>query len=84
MSANIFRPGRRKEAFDPISTILTGLQEELGLKVESKKVLLDLLIIEHAERCRWRIRFYLLRFARALLGTLATMCTNGSTTSAMS
>lgn len=42
--------GSSKEAFDPISTILTGLQEELGLKVESKKVPLDLLIIEHAEK----------------------------------
>jgi uncharacterized protein (TIGR03435 family) len=43
--------GTAKEgAFDPISTILTGLQEELGLKVESKKLPLDLLIIEHAEK----------------------------------
>ncbi len=43
--------GSAKEgAFDPISTILTGLQEELGLKVESKKLPLDLLIIEHAEK----------------------------------
>jgi len=43
--------GSAKEgAFDPISTILTGLQEELGLKVESKKLPLDLLIIDHAEK----------------------------------
>jgi uncharacterized protein (TIGR03435 family) len=43
--------GSAKEtAFDPISTILTGLQEELGLKVESKKLPIDLLIIDHAEK----------------------------------
>jgi uncharacterized protein (TIGR03435 family) len=43
--------GTGKEgAFDPIGTILTGLQEELGLKVESKKLPLDLLIIDHAEK----------------------------------
>ena len=43
--------GSGKEgAFDPISTILLGLQEELGLKLESKKVTLDLLVVDHAEK----------------------------------
>ena len=43
--------GSGKEgAFDPISTILLGLQEELGLKLESKKMPLDLLIVDHAEK----------------------------------
>jgi uncharacterized protein (TIGR03435 family) len=43
--------GTGKEgAFDPISTIINGLQEELGLKVESKKMPIDLLIIDHAEK----------------------------------
>jgi uncharacterized protein (TIGR03435 family) len=35
---------------DLISMIVTGLQEELGLKLESKKVSLDLLIIDHVEK----------------------------------
>jgi uncharacterized protein (TIGR03435 family) len=43
--------GSGKEgSFDPISTILLGLQEELGLKLESKKMPLDLLIVDHAEK----------------------------------
>jgi uncharacterized protein (TIGR03435 family) len=36
--------------FDPIPMIMTGLQEELGLKLESKKMPLDLLIIDHAQK----------------------------------
>lgn len=36
--------------FDPVPMIVTGLQEELGLKLESKKVPLDLLVIDHAEK----------------------------------
>jgi uncharacterized protein (TIGR03435 family) len=36
--------------FDPIPIIITGLQEELGLKLESKKMPLDLLVIDHAEK----------------------------------
>jgi len=35
---------------DPLSIITMGLQEELGLKLESKKVTLDLLVIDHAEK----------------------------------
>ena len=43
--------GSGKEgSFDPISTILLGLQEELGLKLESKKMPLDLLIVDRAEK----------------------------------
>ena len=36
--------------FDPSAMIITGLQEELGLKLESKKMPLDLLIVDHMER----------------------------------
>lgn len=36
--------------FDPVSTIILAMQEELGLKLESKKMPLDLLIIDHAEK----------------------------------
>jgi uncharacterized protein (TIGR03435 family) len=42
--------GTAKEAFDPVATILLGLQEELGLKVESKKMVLDFWIVDHVER----------------------------------
>jgi uncharacterized protein (TIGR03435 family) len=43
--------GSGKEgSFDPVSTILLGLQGELGLKVESKKLPIDLLIVDHAEK----------------------------------
>jgi uncharacterized protein (TIGR03435 family) len=35
---------------DPIAIIMRGLQEELGLKLESKKIPLDLLVIDHAEK----------------------------------
>ncbi len=41
---------QKEGAFDPIPMIVTGLQEELGLKLESKKMPLDLLIIDHAEK----------------------------------
>jgi uncharacterized protein (TIGR03435 family) len=35
---------------DIMPVLITGLQEELGLKLESKKMPLDLLIIDHAEK----------------------------------
>ena len=35
---------------DPLSIISTGLQEELGLKLESRKTPIDLLIVDHAEK----------------------------------
>jgi uncharacterized protein (TIGR03435 family) len=38
------------EKADPLSIIQTGLQEELGLKLEQKKVPVDLLIVDHAEK----------------------------------
>jgi uncharacterized protein (TIGR03435 family) len=41
---------QKEGAFDPVPMIVTGLQEELGLKLESKKMPLDLLIIDHAEK----------------------------------
>ena len=42
--------GRGGPPIDPIPIIMTGLQEELGLKLESRKMPLDLLIIDHAEK----------------------------------
>jgi len=36
--------------FDPVATIVLAVQEELGLKLESKKMMLDLLIVDHAEK----------------------------------
>jgi uncharacterized protein (TIGR03435 family) len=36
--------------FDPVATIILALQEELGLKLEAKKLPLDLLIIDHVEK----------------------------------
>ncbi|HEY2017292.1 MAG TPA: TIGR03435 family protein [Bryobacteraceae bacterium] len=35
---------------DPVSIIMTGIQEELGLKLESRKVPLDLVIVDRAEK----------------------------------
>jgi uncharacterized protein (TIGR03435 family) len=35
---------------DPIGLIQTALQEELGLKLESRKVSLDMLVVDHAEK----------------------------------
>jgi uncharacterized protein (TIGR03435 family) len=35
---------------DPVGLVMTALQEELGLKLESRKVSLDLLIVDHAEK----------------------------------
>jgi uncharacterized protein (TIGR03435 family) len=36
--------------FDPVATIIVAMQEELGLKLESKKMPIDLLIVDHAEK----------------------------------
>jgi len=38
------------EKMDPLSMIQTGLQEELGLKLEPKKLALDLLIVDRAAK----------------------------------
>jgi len=35
---------------DPIGIVQTALQEEMGLKLESRKVALDMLIVDHAEK----------------------------------
>jgi uncharacterized protein (TIGR03435 family) len=35
---------------DPLSLIATALQEELGLKLESRKTAVDLVVIDHAEK----------------------------------
>ena len=35
---------------DPVALIIIGIQEELGLKLESRKVTLDLVIVDHAEK----------------------------------
>jgi len=35
---------------DPIPILMTGLQEELGLKLESRKMPIDLLIVDRAEK----------------------------------
>ncbi len=46
-------PGERQAGdppLDPMAMIMTALQEELGLKLESKKVALDLVIVDHAEK----------------------------------
>jgi uncharacterized protein (TIGR03435 family) len=42
--------GAGAAALDPVPIIMNGLQEELGLKLESRKVPLDLLIIDRAEK----------------------------------
>jgi uncharacterized protein (TIGR03435 family) len=42
---------RGKEmSMDPLALIVPILQEELGLKLESRKVALDLLVIDHVEK----------------------------------
>jgi uncharacterized protein (TIGR03435 family) len=41
---------QNRESMDPVSIITRGLQDELGLKLESRKMPLDLLIIDHAEK----------------------------------
>jgi len=45
-----FQPSAGGAPPDPLSIITRGLQDELGLKLESKKVTLDQLIIDHAEK----------------------------------
>jgi uncharacterized protein (TIGR03435 family) len=35
---------------DPLSIVTMALQEELGLKLESRKMPLDLLIVDHADK----------------------------------
>lgn len=35
---------------DPVSLVMTAVQEELGLKLESRKVALDMLVVDHVEK----------------------------------
>lgn len=35
---------------DPVALVISALQEELGLKLESRKVPLDMLVVDHAEK----------------------------------
>jgi len=44
------REAGASDPLDPISMIMTGVQEELGLKLESRKSPVDLLIIDGAEK----------------------------------
>lgn len=37
-------------SMDPVGLIQTALQDEMGLKLESRKVTLDMLVIDHAEK----------------------------------
>jgi uncharacterized protein (TIGR03435 family) len=42
--------GLIKDGSDIVSIMLTGLEQDLGLKVESKKLPIELLVVDHAER----------------------------------
>jgi uncharacterized protein (TIGR03435 family) len=43
-------PGANSSTFDMTSTIIMAFQEELGLKLESKKLPIDLVVVDHAEK----------------------------------
>src|SRR5262249_24518149 len=43
-------PGANASTFDMISTLIQAFHEELGLKLESKKVPLDLVVVDQAEK----------------------------------
>jgi uncharacterized protein (TIGR03435 family) len=38
------------EPMDPVALIVRGLQDELGLKIEPRKMPLDLVVVDHAEK----------------------------------
>lgn len=38
------------EPLDPVSILTRGLQEELGLKLEPRKLAIDLVVVDHAEK----------------------------------
>ncbi len=40
----------RSEPMDPLTIITRGLQEELGLKIEPRKLPIDLVVVDHAEK----------------------------------
>ncbi|HVW09410.1 MAG TPA: TIGR03435 family protein [Bryobacteraceae bacterium] len=43
-------PGGNPGQLDVMSILFTGLQEQLGLKLESKKLSVDILVIDHVEK----------------------------------
>ena len=43
-------PGNPVEAFRDLPSIFTALEEQLGLKLESGKAPIDVLVIDHVER----------------------------------
>ena len=52
LSINVakYMTGADGASLDPIGMIMTAVQEELGLKLESRKVAIDLLVVDHAEK----------------------------------
>jgi uncharacterized protein (TIGR03435 family) len=46
----VFAPRRTPELDANASSIFTALQEQLGLKLEPRRIPLDVIVIEHAER----------------------------------
>ncbi len=38
------------EPIDPLGIIMRGLQEEFGLKIEPRKLPIDLVVVDHAEK----------------------------------
>ena len=40
----------RSKPMDPLAIITRGLQEELGLKIEPRKLPIDLVVVDHAEK----------------------------------
>jgi uncharacterized protein (TIGR03435 family) len=53
VNAAKYAPGDRQAGdppLDPMAMIMTALQEELGLKLESKKLMLDLVVVDHVEK----------------------------------
>jgi uncharacterized protein (TIGR03435 family) len=45
-----FQPSAGGAPPDPLTLITRGLQEELGLKLEPRKLSLDLVVVDHAEK----------------------------------
>jgi uncharacterized protein (TIGR03435 family) len=43
-------PGSRTNEMDGINAVMAGLQNQLGLKLESTKTTIEMLVIEHVEK----------------------------------